>query len=66
MSAPPPEDDVDEPKRRNFVNLVAVIAVLVLAILGYWAFNAIDQQRKLQQCLDSGRRNCMDLVSPSR
>ncbi len=44
-------------------NFVAIIAVIVLVILGYWAFNYIDQQRKLQNCLDSGRRDCGQAVN---
>jgi predicted negative regulator of RcsB-dependent stress response len=39
-------------------NIVALIAVVVLIALGYLAFNYIDQRRKLQNCLDSGRHNC--------
>ena len=44
------------PSRRG--NLFALIAVIVLIALGYLAFNYIDRQRKLQNCLDSGRHNC--------
>ena len=43
----------------------AVGAVIVLVILGYWAFNYLDQQRKLQNCLDSGRRDCGQAVNPA-
>ncbi|HTZ66398.1 MAG TPA: hypothetical protein VMB83_02815 [Roseiarcus sp.] len=39
-------------------NLFALIAVVVLIGLGYLAFNYIDQQRKLQNCIDSGRHDC--------
>ncbi len=35
-------------------NLFALIAVVVLVALGYWAFNSLDQQRKLQNCLELG------------
>ncbi len=45
-------------------NLAAVIAVVVLAALGYWAFTAIDHMRKVQRCLDEGRRDCLELVEP--
>jgi len=45
-------------------NFAAIIAVIVLVILGYWAFNYLDQRRKLQNCLDSGRRDCGQAVNP--
>ena len=44
----------DEPHAGGRGNLFALIAVVVLIALGYLAFNYIDQQRKLQDCLDSG------------
>jgi hypothetical protein len=66
VSAPPTGDHDNDPGRRNVANLVALIAVLLLAIVGYWAFAAIDKQRKLQNCLDSGRRNCVDYVGPAK
>jgi hypothetical protein len=43
-------------------NIAAIIAVVVIVALGYWAFHYIDQQRKLQNCLDSGRRDCAHWV----
>jgi hypothetical protein len=43
-------------------NLFALIAVVVLIALGYLAFHYIDQQRKLQDCLDSGRHDCEQRV----
>jgi hypothetical protein len=48
----------EEPHASGRGNVVALIAVVVLIGLGYWAFNYIDHQRKLQNCLDSGRHNC--------
>ena len=39
-------------------NIVEVVAVVILIALGYLAFNYIDHQRKLQDCLASGRHNC--------
>ena len=47
-------------------NLAAVIAVIVLAALAYWAFTAIGHMRQVQRCLDEGRRDCLELDSPSR
>ena len=64
MSEPPSGRDEDLGRRRT--NLAALIAVVVLALLGYWAFNAIDRQRQLQRCLDEGRHDCLELISPNR
>jgi hypothetical protein len=49
---------------RNTVNLVAAIAVLVLAIILIVALNMVDNQRKLQRCVDSGRRDCLEIPTP--
>jgi hypothetical protein len=48
----------EEPNAGGRGNLFALVAVVVLIALGYWAFNYLDQQRKLQNCLDSGRHDC--------
>ncbi len=56
MSEPPSGEE--EPSGAGRGNLFALIAVIVLIALGYWAFNYLDQQRKLQNCLDSGRHDC--------
>ncbi len=65
MSEPSPDDRGDEAGRSR-ANVAALIAIIVLALLGYWAFTAIDKQRKLQNCLDEGRRNCLERVSPGK
>ena len=66
MSPPSPGGEDEEPQTSGRGNLFALIAVVVLIALGYWAFNAIDRQRKLQNCLDSGRRNCLHLDNSAR
>jgi hypothetical protein len=50
----------------NRSNRAALIAVVVLAALGYWAFTAIDHQRKVQRCIDEGRRDCLELAEPTK
>ena len=65
MREPPPDDRGDEGGRRR-ANVAALIALVVLALAAYWAFSAIDRQRRLQNCLDEGRRNCLEIVSPSK
>ena len=53
----------EEPQASGRGNIVALIAVVVLIALGYVAFNYIDHQRKLQNCLDSGRHDCEQRVN---
>lgn len=53
----------EEPQASGRGNIVALIAVVVLIALGYLAFNYIDHQRKLQNCLDSGRPDCEQRVN---
>jgi hypothetical protein len=64
VSGPPPANDDGAGRSRG--NLAALIAIVVLALLGYWAFTAIDKQRQLQRCLDEGRHDCIELVSPPK
>ena len=61
-----PGDEDDEHGSRSFANIAGLIAVVVLIALGYWAYSYLDLQRRLQNCLDSGRRNCAQLVNPQR
>jgi hypothetical protein len=56
------DDEDDAPHSSGRGNIAAIIAVVVIAALGYWAFHTIDQQRKMQNCLDSGRRDCAHWV----
>jgi hypothetical protein len=64
VSEPPPDDSGDGGRSRG--NVAALIAIVVLALLAYWAFTAIERQRRLQNCLDEGRRNCIEIISPSK
>jgi hypothetical protein len=57
------DGDDGEPAPSGRGNLFGLIAVVVLVALGYWAFHFIDHQRKMQDCLDSGRRNCAERVN---
>jgi hypothetical protein len=52
-----PVDDTDY-ERRTTINLVAVIALLILGGVLYFAIDLIDRQRKLERCLSTGRRDC--------
>jgi hypothetical protein len=61
-----PGDEDHEQGSRSYANIAGLIAVIVLIALGYWAYSYLDLQRRLQNCLDSGRRNCAQLVNPQR
>ena len=58
MSQPPEDDD----SGRGRGNIAALVAIVVLALLGYWAFTAIQHMRDVQKCLAEGRRDCVELV----
>ena len=60
-SAEPPEDE----GHRNLVNLLAAIFVIVLAIAAIWVVKALDERRRLENCLASGRRDCLELIEPA-
>ena len=56
----------DDFERREIVNAVGLLAVVVLILVGYWVFNALAHSRGFQRCLDSGRSNCVDFVNPAK
>jgi len=55
------QPDETDYAHRKLVNLVAAIALLTLGIVFVVAMNMIDNQRKLQRCVDSGRRDCFSI-----
>jgi len=66
VSSGSPDDHDGDSGRRNVGNLVALIAIVVLFLLGYWLVTELDKQGKLQNCLLEGRRDCLEIVSPTR
>jgi hypothetical protein len=55
--------DVDY-RHRMLMNLIAILVAVVLVGCGIWLTNAIVQMRKDQDCILSGRRNCMTINAP--
>jgi hypothetical protein len=53
----PPEDAA----HRTLINLIAAIFVLALAIAAFWLLKTLDERRKLENCLASGRRDCIPI-----
>lgn len=60
MSGP---EEIDY-QHRKMVNLVGAIALLVLAIIVVVVMNMLDNQRRTQRCVDSGRRDCFAIQTP--
>ena len=63
-AAPPPSqppDDEEDERHRNFVNLIAVAFVLALAIAVIWVFKSLDDHRQTENCIASGRHDCIEL-----
>ena len=61
----PEAEENDEHERRKLINLLAAIAVLLLVIGGYWLINFMEERRKLENCLEAGRRDCLRTFDPS-
>jgi hypothetical protein len=59
------EAERDERERRTFVNLLAAIALLVLAIAGVWLMRFLDERRKMEPCIEAGRRDCLRRFDPA-
>ena len=61
----PGDDEAEERRHRVFVNLAAAAFLLALAIAVIWVVMALDARRKLENCLNSGRRNCEEIAQPA-
>jgi len=58
----PGDEEPEERQHRVFVNLAAAAFLLALAIAVIWVVMSLDARRKLENCLNSGRRNCEELL----
>ena len=63
MSEP---NDPDDEGDRKVANIVLVVGFVVLVAAGYWLANAMVDARKADECISSGRRNCIPLDVPAR
>ena len=65
MTNPDPDDHPTEEERRRS-NLIMLAVAVVVVVLGVYLVNWLIDQRKLQECLESGRHNCAPINTPSR
>ena len=59
------EAETQEREHRTFVNLAAAIAILILAISMIWLLSFLDEKRKVQACIEAGRRDCLQKFDPA-
>ncbi len=58
------EDEARERQHRTFVNLAGAIAVLLIALAALWLLRFLEDSRKLQDCIEAGRRDCLQRFDP--
>ncbi len=64
-------DNKPEPPERPAVpnqraNVAVLVAVVVIGLILYWAVSAIRQHDALQNCIDSGRHDCVEVDDGAR
>ena len=53
-----------DPKAAGRGRIAALVGVAVLVLALFWAMQAIVRRNALQNCIDSGRRDCETLDPP--
>ncbi len=57
------EDPLPEEKHnRSRANLVAVAFIAILFLGAWWVFNELQHYRATENCIASGRRDCIPVV----
>lgn len=64
--APEARDPDDDEGDRKLANIVLVVGFIVLVAGGLWLANAMVDARNADNCIASGRRNCIPLDVPAR
>jgi len=62
----PPDDHEPTEQERRRSNLIMLGVAVVVVVLGVYLVNWLIEQRKLQECLESGRHNCMPMNRQDR
>jgi hypothetical protein len=63
---PPRGGDTESEGDRRLANIVLLIFFVILVGGGIWLANAMFEQRRLDDCLAQGRRNCAPVDVPVR
>lgn len=59
------EDHAAEPTNAR-ANVAALLFVALLFLGAYWVFEQLRHERDMQNCIDSGRRNCIELNAAAK
>ena len=65
MSSAKDPDEESESDRR-LANIALAVGFVVLVGAGIWLANAMIDARKADECISSGRRNCVPIQVPPR
>jgi hypothetical protein len=61
-----PADEPETERERWTLNIFLLVFFVLIVGLGIWLFNTLGDQRKLDNCLAQGRRNCAPIEVPVR
>jgi uncharacterized membrane protein len=64
MSPPQMHDGEEEALQRRTAALLGLIVALLLAIAGIVLVRELGKKARLEDCLMSGRTNCMPITAP--
>jgi hypothetical protein len=62
MSQPENNEPSDDGEGRSRANLAALVFVIALFIGAFWLFRSIQSHREIENCIASGRRDCIQLT----
>lgn len=62
----PGSRDTIDYEQRHFVNLCATAFLLALALCIGWTVKMFDQQQRMERCLMSGRKDCIEIGRVTR
>ncbi len=62
--ARPASDDETDYEHRHFTNLLAIVFLLAIAGAIIWTVRAMEENERLQRCLNAGRRDCVKIETP--
>jgi len=62
----PPDDDRQTEEERRRSNLILLLVAVGIVVVGVWLVNWLIDQRKLEECLESGRHNCVPINTQDR